>query len=178
MPPVASRISTPKANVWRASTGLAVQLFWRHVGRRTNERARLCDERCDAGANRLDARQAEIENLDATVRRAHDVLGFQIAVHDAHGVSAGECGGQLSGGVQPLRQRGRRAVVYFLTQRAALDEFSDEVQLTVDFFQCVNGADPRMSEAGRGSGFASQALTPRRVRRQIVWQGLQRDCSV
>ena len=77
--------------------GPALRLFGRHIAGRAQHRSRhralLHDRRrhfaAAAAGKRLRLDQfgeTEIENLRVTIARDHDVVGLQIAVHDARGM--------------------------------------------------------------------------------------------
>ena len=70
-------------------------------------------------------RQAEIEDLDKAVAGDHEVLGFQVPVNDARGMSLGQTVGDLSGNRKQLAQR-KRADIEQLPQRLSIHQLHDD----------------------------------------------------
>ena len=94
--------------------GLAARLLGRHVSGCSHDGARFGRRDDGGGKDRRVLRrrlgqlgQAEVEDLDVAVLRDHQVLGLQVAMDDARGVSLGEAFGDLGGEVEeaPSRQR-------------------------------------------------------------------------
>lgn len=54
-----------------------------------------------------------------------------------------------------------------LAQRMALDELRRDVQLSVELLQRIHRADARMRQHRRGARFAAQAVTVKRLARQL-----------
>ena len=55
-----------------------------------------------AGRSRGQLRQAEVQDLDETVLRHHDVLGLQVPMHDAGLMRSGQALANLRGDLQQL----------------------------------------------------------------------------
>jgi hypothetical protein len=140
--------------------GLAAKLFGRHVQRRAQQLARAREvqvgevvrargfDRDQLGFDRAAQRRHETEVHDArrAVRRDHDVLGLEVAVHQAGGVRgceparghrerAHDLGGRALGGGEPV------------LQRLPVDELHDDEDVAVVDACLVYGHDVRMREA-------------------------------
>jgi hypothetical protein len=167
---------------------LSVDLFRRHIRRRADDHAGLghvCDRvrsawrACaDAVAWFDNARETEVEDLQAAVTRAHHVFGFEIAVDDAAAVRLGERGRQLARGRNDVLRGRPGARLDLLAQRVTVDELGHDVQLAADFLERVHGADARMRQRRGGARLAAQSLAMRVARQQMGNERLQRDRTI
>ena len=88
--------------------------------------------------------------------RTHDILGFDVAVHDAGGMSHRQRLGRLA---DHFRQRGQRgALADKSAQRLSLDQLHDQKRLTLVLVDIVDGADVWMVQGGDGPRFTLEAL--------------------
>ena len=85
-------------------TSLAHRLLRSHVGRRADGRPRRGQERAGAGARRR-LGDAEVGDLHPTVGGDHDVLGLEVAVHDAVRLGVREPGEHPLHHADELRER-------------------------------------------------------------------------
>src|SRR5258707_84808 len=102
------------------------------------------------------ARESEVEDLQPAVAGAHDVLGFQIAMHDAARMRAGERRGELACGSNDLVRRRTALGADLFAEGMTVDELSGDVEITVDLLERVNGADARMRQRRRRARLAPQ----------------------
>ena len=86
--------------------------------------------------------QAEVEDLHQPVGGDEQVLGLEIAVHDAAAVRRRQAAGDLLGVGQRLAQR-QRAVGQRRSQRLAVEQLGDDVGLAVGGADVVDGDDVR-----------------------------------
>ena len=123
--------------------------------------------RVGAVTQRRELRQPEVHYLDDAVAPHHHVLGFHVAMHHARGVGGTQRGGDLHGEIERFTSRdgmSRQA----LAQRLTLHELHRDELLSVGgFTEGVNGADVRMIERRRGTGFLLEAGDTRRVLREV-----------
>ena len=122
-------------------------------------------------------RQAEIENLDEAVIGDHHVLGFQVPVNDARGMSLGEPVGHLSGNREQLRDRETTGMKQ-PPQRLAVDQLHDDVRDGIDLSDLVDGHDVRVVQSGGGSRLPLEPLQASRIRRQPGRQDLDGDLAL
>src|ERR1022692_719951 len=87
-------------------------------------------------------RQSEIENLDPAVAGDQDIVGLEIAMYDASGVSGCQATSELDGDIQRFAQR-----ELLPAQAFAIYEFADDVALA----HVVDGHDVRVIERGHGA---------------------------
>ncbi len=120
------------------------------------------------------SRETEVHDLDPSVRRHHDVVGFQIAVDDAGIVGGRESFGDLMGNLeQPLERHA--PVIHFGAQRFSFDQLRYEVRGVAVRADVVDGDDVGMIERARGNGFFGEAALPIRVERRSFVEDL--DCD-
>ena len=158
--------------------GRALRLLRGHVARRSHHGA-LAGQRHRLGrvsALRLlkQLGETEVEYLDQAVRPDDDVLGLDVAVHDAQLVGLAERAGYLSREVEYLVER-RDAGGHPVAQRPSLDEFHGDERRPVDLVDLVDGGDVGMVDGGRGLSLADEALDPLVVGRDVLRQDLERD---
>ena len=115
------------ALVDRAGPGL----LWRQIPERAQHHARQRVRGGGLGAvgrsERRGRGQAEVEDLQATVGRQEDVVGLQVAVHDAAGMRGGEPGGELQRQADGLALADR-AAPEARPQRLPVEQLGDEVR--------------------------------------------------
>ena len=141
-----------------ASTGSVLRLLGRHVPRRAEQHARigdaLAEDRPAAGRSRKQPGQAEVEHLDVAIGADHQVLGLDVAVDDARGVSGPQRRGHLPDQRQELGEVGARAGQR--PQRLPLDPFQDQERPAPVFADAVQGADGRMVQGRGGERLAAE----------------------
>jgi hypothetical protein len=93
------------------------------------------------------SRQAEVEDLDAPVAGDEEVLGLQVAVHDALLVRGGQPLGDLPSVLDRLL-RGQRSGGHELPQRLPLEELGDRVVAAPGLAELEDGQDVRVGERG------------------------------
>ena len=153
---------------------LTARLLGTHVLRGAEN---LADAR-HPGAVR-DARDAEIGDEGAAgTALDQDVVRLDVAVHHALRVRVGQAPGHLAQNPRRLRRRQRSATPDALAERFAVDERHDEEDQVAHLFDREDGNDVRVRELGRCAGFVQEALSQRRVTRQVRWQQLEGDQAV
>ena len=157
---------------------LAAHLLGRHVSGRSEHRAgnrghrRHGVRQCADGFGQL--RQAEVEDLHPPVGGDEDVLGLEIAMHDAALVRGGHAAGRLRGDIErdPVGQRApqeRRA------ERLAFEELRHDVGPALVDPHVEHRQDVGMAEGGGGQGFLFEAQHAAGVARQFRRQHLEGD---
>ncbi len=91
--------------------------------------------------------ETEVENLRVAVARDHDVVGFQISMHDAGRMSFGQTFGHVLQIAQEFFQLSLPAVNAF-AQRLTIDEFHRDEIHTAGFANLVDMRDVWMIERG------------------------------
>ncbi len=156
----------------------ALQLLGRHVARRADQHARLGHLHGTRVVLRhIGPGEPEIQDLDAPVGRAHDVLGLQIAMDDATGVGRRQRRGDVARRPQDVRGERPRAAGDFLAQRPPVHVLRGDEQVAVVLFERVNGADPWMREPCRSTRFPAQPLPLCGIADQPGCDRLERDVS-
>ena len=162
----------------------ALGLLGRHVGHRTDDRARLREHvgrrhgrRVETVVERRarDVRggEAEVEYPQPAVVPEHDVVGLQIAVHDAPVVRGRE--GVRDRDRELQHPRSRKAAGRELAgQRVSLDQLHRQERAVARFFHRVDGDDVRMVERGQGARLAAETLEPLRISGQRHGKSLER----
>ena len=164
---------------------LAGTLLGRHVARRARRgrHAAALEHRRPSGrqlvaADHRVARQPEVDELDAALRRQHHVLRLQIAMDHALGVELGEALGDLGRDVDDLRHRHLPAP-HPLAQRAAGHVLHRDEGEAVVRPDVVHPRDPLVLHPCGDPGLAQQ---PRVVGRVAIRVGrvedLERDDPV
>src|SRR5258707_1151802 len=160
--------------------GQAAQLLGRHVrhgagdvrgggGNTLREVAFLCRDEQE--------RETKIQNLQAAVRRDHQVAGFEVAVDDA--VLVGDCQsfGQLRAKANDFQLR-QRAAFQPLAERAAGNKLHGQkvhAGLRVEF---VDGFDVRVIELGESQGFFAELAARAFVCKRAGRPDLHRDVAI
>ena len=150
--------------------GGAARLLRRHVGRRSERRARVRQPHV------LDLGEPEVEHLDALVGRHHQVGGLHVAVHDAGLVGAREALGGLQRELDRLAHRDRPAAGEPRRDRLALVVRHHDVELAVRrLLDRVDRRDRGVVECRGGPRLGDEALLGALARHQVRGQELERD---
>jgi hypothetical protein len=126
------------------------------------------------GHRRHDLRQAEVENLHVPVAGDHDVLGLEIAMHDAALMRGGEAVGDLGGDVEDGAHR-HRALLDDRSQIAPFDVLHDDEGRAVVGADLVDRHDVRMIERGGGTRLLREARQRVLLRGEPRREHLDRD---
>jgi hypothetical protein len=124
--------------------------------------------------------ETEVQDLQETVARQHQVLGLEVPVHDAGSVGLGEAVGGLRG---DLQQPPRGARPAFLgqqqpAQRLAVDALHHDVRQAGGLADLVDRDDVRVIERGRRARLLSESSEAHRIRRETLGQELHRHVPV
>ena len=123
------------------------------------------------------ARQAEVEDLHLAVAGQEEVVGLEVAVHDAAGVRGGEPGRDLRGDLERLARR-QRAADQALAQRLAVEQLHrGEGDLAV-LAEIEDRQDVRMRERRDRLGLALEARQRVGVGGEMRRQDLDRHLAV
>ena len=133
-------------------------------------------ERLLAGIGAADARQAEVEHLDAAVVRHHHVAGLQIAMRDLFLMRGRERIGERHRDLEEARHR-HPARRHQVAQRASIDQLHRQEADAVRFLGRVDGDDVRMIERRDRARFAIEAFEAAGLVGDIRRQDLQRDIA-
>jgi len=159
---------------------LALQLFRRHVLRRSENRAfegERGGERIFRGSClRHRFRKAEIEHLDA-IPRQHDVLRFHVAMRYSGAMRAVERIGDLGGELERLIER-ESALLDAGGQCLALHVLHHHVTGSVLDADIVEYADVRMVQRGNNTRFPFEAGAEIFAFGDVFGQNLDRDGAV
>ena len=120
----------------------------------------------------LELRDAEVQHLDSTLVRHHDVGRLDVTMHDTLLVRSADGVGQLDG---PVEEAGPREPVPrdVAHERLSVDHLHrEEVQL-VGLFDRVDGHDVRVVERGDRTGFTLEAAAAIGVGGKLRRQDLQ-----
>ncbi len=177
-----------------APVGAAVRLLGRHVLGRADQQPAFGHARplvVRTGFVARDVAQAgdaEVEHLDqlgvlALVAGAaddHDVLGLEIAVHDAHVVRHADGGQHLRQDVDDARVGQRRVLADHLVERPPLDVLHRQVQqrAVVVLAEVEHAHRVGVLEARGGARLSLEALEEVLVARELLAQQLERDHAV
>jgi hypothetical protein len=107
-------------------------------------------------------RQAEVEDLDATVPRHEEVLRLQVAVDDPFRVRRREASGDLSRVIERLTHR-ETSGCQALAKRFASQQLRYDVGRALFGTEVVDREDPRMVERRGGSRLLLESPQPVRV---------------
>ena len=153
----------------RPSSGLPGRLFRAHVLRRANDRTVARD----AGAAAYHACDAEVGENGRAVFAKQNVLGFDVAVHEALRV------GVVEAACDVFDHRDRRlhvqAALQAPVQVAAAQIFHDEVVALIVHAGVVNLHDVRMTQLRDDARLAHESFAEARVRRVLGRHDLDRN---
>jgi hypothetical protein len=162
----------------------APHLLRRHVADRPQNRAGLGAafhrRRVRVAAVAQDGvlpRQAEVEDLQVPVAREEQVLGLQVAMHDALRVGRGQAFGDLPAVLRGLLG-GERSGGEQLAQGLAVEQLHRRVVLPPGLTEVEDGQDVRVRERGHGLRFALEARERLRLAGKPRRQHLDRDVAV
>ena len=159
---------------------LAARLLGRHVRRRAHARAVLRELHlrlrltAHGRGGVLELREAEIDDLRRALGRDEDVLGLEIAVHDALVVRLRERERDAARDGEEALER-QRLADEVAAQRLALDELHREVRAPVRLADLVDRDEVRVRHGGRRARLAQEAGAPSGIARDLFAQHLQRD---
>ncbi len=161
----------------RASVrGPSTHLLGRHVGGGPHRHPLVRESRVKAPLSRPRFGQpgeAEVEQLDHTVRGEKQVGGLEVAVDHTLAVRRVEAVRDLKAEVEcsPPRQCARRQE---LAKVAALEQLHDRIRPPALSPEVIDRHDVGVAQAGNGAGLPLEALTPRRLRGDVLRQHLDR----
>ncbi len=162
--------------------GLTANLLGRHVAQRAHGHTGLGqgrDRRCRPRVQRLGRRQlgdAEIQDLGPPVALQEQVLGLEIAVHDAAGVGGGQRLGDGDANLDGLA-RGEGSAAQTLAKGLPIEELRHDVRLAVGGPDVVDADDVGVRQLARGLGFDLEAAQTLRIGRQARRQRLDRHVA-
>jgi hypothetical protein len=121
------------------------------------------------------AREPEVDELHGAVRRDHDVVGLDVAVHDARGVRGGEATAGIDDHAHDLAPGVR--LLHPLAEAHALDELHRDERVVDDVADVEHGDDGWMREQRERLRLAVQ---PRAVRLGELagTHDLERDAAI
>ena len=159
-------------------------LLGRHVGHRPHGDPGPCRSRNGFSGRRLSAvfermgqlGQPEVQDLDDPVRRHHDVLGLQVPMDDAGGVSTGEPFGDLRGDREDLA-KGERCAGRELPERLSFDELHRDERRRIDPGDLEDRDDVGVGEGGGGTGLALEPPEALGIRGELFREDLDRDLA-
>ncbi len=151
--------------------GLALGLFGRQVLGRAQNGAGLGHLRV------VGLGDAEVGDLHRAGGVDQDVLRLDVAVHDVRAVGHLHRGKQLEGYAHRLARGVATLAADVVLERLALDVLHDDVVGAVDRAPVVDVDDVGVVDAGRGLGFAAEALDELLVAGVALEQHLDRDAA-
>jgi hypothetical protein len=122
-----------------------------------------------------DARDAEVGDLHAAVRRDQQVAGLDVAVHEARGVGRLQRRGGLRDVVEDGVGRQRVVALEARRQRLTGHELHHEVCRAVLLAVVEDARDALMVHEGRVPGLGAEALEEARIPHVFVFEDLDRD---
>ena len=159
---------------------LALALLGRHVRGRAEDRARA---RAEVRIRLVErARDAEVEHLDvvalAVAIEQHDVLGLEIAMHDAVGLRAAQRAGDLQGDGDGARRRHAARARQLVAQRPPLEELRRDEGLPVEIADVVEPHRVRVLDGRREVHLLHEAVDDLPLTRELSVNELERDLPV
>src|SRR5262244_3100334 len=161
------------------------RLFRRHVGSSSNNRSqrriyqsqrRRITARRRGQRWRRQLRNTKVEYLHNAVATKHDVVGFNIAMHDPHAVRGAQCRGDLNAHVNRF-VRLHLIVLDTGAQGLAFDELSSDYLLRVNLVNFVNRQDIWMIERGDHARFPNETFDAITIS-IIAGQNLQSNIAI
>ena len=161
----------------------SARLFGRHVADRAQH-----DARGRAGGLRHGLRQfgpaepvqlgkPEVDDLHVIAVAHHDVLGLEIAMHDARSVRLRKTLGDLVGDVgEPSRRQ--PAVGQQIAQGLALHPFHGDERHAGLMANVMDGQDVRMVQGGSRLGFLLEAMQTISIVGDTGWEDFDRDSAI
>ena len=164
--------------------GKAQHLLWRHVADGAEHGPGLGEARIRLGSftrarcasRRNLPRETEVEDLDSTVPGEEEILGLQVAVHDALVVGGGQPACDLGRDVERL-SRGQRPAADAVAQGLALEQLRHQIDDLLVRADVVDGEHIGVVERARRPRFLLEAAEPVRASRERLWKDLERDVA-
>jgi hypothetical protein len=151
-------------------------LLRRHVPWRSHHHSSLGPRLGVFTRGLFQARQAEIEDLDATIRGEKNVVRLQIPMNDALGVHSRETFCKSGSNVHGLAP-GRRAARQEGSQGLAFQQFSDGIVGAVLGSRVEDRQDIGMRERRHCLVFADESRQSTRILRKMLRQNLDRHIA-
>ena len=149
---------TGAEDIARGTEGFAQHLFGGHVlGSAGDDAGAGAQIRLGWGGRFHELGEAEIEHFDDAIGADHDVIGLDVAMHDAGFVGGGEGGAELDGDLQQDLAV-EAAFGGDLAQRLAVHELGGDVVVALGEIGIEDGEDVGVVEHGGGAGLALEAL--------------------
>jgi hypothetical protein len=121
---------------------------------------------------------AEVQHLDVAVAAPHDVVGLDVAMHDAGRMRGAQCGGDLGGNRNGVGYGHSTGALHRLAQRFAIDQFGRDESMAVSLAGLEDREDVRMIEAGSGHRLLLEAAHDVGIVREIRRQDLHGDVAI
>ncbi len=170
-----------RVHVAAAVHGEVLDLFGRHVPWRPDHRVRVRQRPVDGIEIGPQLGDAKVEDLDERTRGRRfekDVLGFEVAVHDAGVVRGFERRGDLPGQPDGLLRAESFQLGELAAERPSRQVLHDDVHADVGRHpEVVDGDDVGVLEAGNGVGFALEPADGGLVAEVLGPDHLERDGS-
>ncbi|MEJ2190107.1 MAG: hypothetical protein P8Y93_11990 [Acidobacteriota bacterium] len=141
----------------------APHLLRRHVAQGAHDRAGLGQGVGDlggvpgVGGGLAQMGNAEVEQLDATVRRQKNVLRLDVAVDDTLGVGRPEAGSHIAGDFHDPLDR-HPAFPQAIPEVLPFEKLHDRKGDTILVPEVIDGENVRVGEPGDGAGFSFEAF--------------------
>jgi hypothetical protein len=164
--------------------GEPAHLLGRHVAGRAHHHAGLRREHFGGRAGRVRTGglrrqqfgEAEIQDFQPAVFGEEEVLGFQVPVYDALGMSRGEPAGGLHRVVNRFTRRDG-SPAQAVAQCFAFEQFFDDVDRPVFATDIVNGDDIRVVQRARGAGLLLEARAALGIEPESAGQDFDGDVA-
>ena len=121
---------------------------------------------------------AEVHEHQPAAVVEHDVLGLDVAMHQARGMDRRNRGTQVHAEPRDFGRRERAAAVERLLERAALDELHPQTDAPVDGLCAVDGDDIWMADAREQPPFLDDGGTRAVIVEDVRAQQLQSDLAI
>jgi hypothetical protein len=158
---------------------IAAQLFGRHVERRADDLSFLGDgvARAFAAAPNDLSRDAEIEHFDDAITAHHDVLGLDVAMHEAAGVRRRERARDVAEPSQSHRHAHRR-IADERAQRAPRDELHRDERVPLVLAHVEHGHGVGVVQRRRRARLAHETRRALRSLDALDAKDLERDQAI